>query len=270
MGLGVDLDKPLLGGTENHGIVAAPTMRIAVLVLVIGKERAAIGEQPYDNWNRAEDILTFIFWQALEVTAAIIERCINLQAVFLTGIEVVGAAAGFGVHDAAALSDSDVIGQDTGKLNRKEGVLKFNAGKVRAFELGAHASFFYAAFGLQGGDAISGEKQRAFFGVDHGVFEIRMKCQRAIVGNGPGGSGPDNGTYIAADFRCFPGTSAYHSKFHPDGGAGVVFVLDFGFGERGRIDEAPINGFASAIDVAAFHEVEKGAGNGGFVIEAHG
>ncbi len=34
--------------------------------------------------------------------------------------------------------------------------------------------------------------------------------------------------------------------------------------------DAPIHGLAPAIDVAAFHEIQERAGNGGFVIEAHG
>src|SRR4029077_18301781 len=43
VGGGVNLDKPLLGGAENHGIVAPPAMRIAVLVLVVAEQRAAFG-----------------------------------------------------------------------------------------------------------------------------------------------------------------------------------------------------------------------------------
>ena len=50
----------------------------------------------------------------------------------------------------------------------------------------------------------------------------------------------------------------------------MIFVFDFGFGERGRIVNAPVDGFATAIDVAFFDEVEKGVRYGGFVLIAHG
>ena len=41
----VHFDKPLLGGTKNDGIVAAPAMRIGVLIGVMAEKRAAIGEE---------------------------------------------------------------------------------------------------------------------------------------------------------------------------------------------------------------------------------
>src|SRR5258706_14257513 len=34
--------------------------------------------------------------------------------------------------------------------------------------------------------------------------------------------------------------------------------------------DAPIHRLAPAIDVAALHEIEKRAGDGGFIVEAHG
>src|SRR6266403_3488679 len=41
----VHLDEPLLGRTKNYGIVAAPTMRITVLIVVMSEQRATIGQQ---------------------------------------------------------------------------------------------------------------------------------------------------------------------------------------------------------------------------------
>src|SRR5258705_1006301 len=40
----VHLDKPLLGRTKNYGIVAAPTMRITVLIVVMSEQRSTIGQ----------------------------------------------------------------------------------------------------------------------------------------------------------------------------------------------------------------------------------
>src|SRR5439155_7766047 len=49
----------------------------------------------------------------------------------------------------------------------------------------------------------------------------------------------------------------------------MVFVFDFRFGESGAIKEAPVHGLAAAVDVTFFHEIEKGACDGGFVLMAH-
>ena len=50
----------------------------------------------------------------------------------------------------------------------------------------------------------------------------------------------------------------------------MVFVLDFRFGERGAVVNAPVNRFAPAVDVTFLHEVEKRSCNGGLVFMAHG
>src|SRR6266436_2845100 len=96
-----------------------------------------------------------------------------------------------------------------------------------------------------------------------------MKSERAIVRNGPRRGGPDDGAHIVTNFRGVAFAAANHGKLYPDGRAGVVFVFDFGFGERGAVVDAPVDWLAPAIDVTLLHEIEKGTGNGGFVFMAH-
>ena len=50
----------------------------------------------------------------------------------------------------------------------------------------------------------------------------------------------------------------------------MIFVLDFGFRQRGAVVEAPIHRLASAVDVALFHEIQERAGDRGLVFMAHG
>ena len=69
----IHLDEPLLGGAENHRIVAAPAVRIAVLVSVLAEQRAAIAQQFHDDGIRLEDVFAFVFRQAFEIDAAIID-----------------------------------------------------------------------------------------------------------------------------------------------------------------------------------------------------
>jgi len=87
---------------------------------------------------------------------------------------------------------------------------------------------------------------------------------------GPRRGSPDNGADAARDFCHVPFAATYNAKLHPNGRAGVIFVLDFGLGERSVVDDAPVHGLTAAVDVTFFHEIEKGAGNGGLVFMAHG
>ncbi len=134
----IQLDEPLLRGAENHRIVATPAVRIAVLVRVMAKQRAAIAQQFHDDGICREHVLAFVFRQAFQIHAAVVERRVGFQAVFLAGDEVVRAVAGRGVHDPAALIERDVIGQHPRHLNRQKRMLKFHALKIPSLECGQH------------------------------------------------------------------------------------------------------------------------------------
>jgi len=133
-----------------------------MLVFVVAEERAAVAEQFHDDGIRSENILAFVFGQAFEVYALIVQWRVDFQAIFLAGIKVVGAMTGGGMNDAATLIERDVIGENARHLNRQEGMLKFHALEIAALNRGAHASFLDAAFRLQSGDAIGGQQQGAF------------------------------------------------------------------------------------------------------------
>src|SRR6266403_2792931 len=149
-------------------------------------------------------------------------------------------------------------------------MLKFHAFEVAALEGGADFGFLDAALGLESGNAVRGEKQGAFFGFDDGIFEIRMKGERAIVRQSPGRGGPDDGANVTANFRRIAFAAAHDAKLHPDRRAGVVLIFDLGFGEGGVVVDAPIDGLAAAVNIALLHEVKKSASDGGLIFMAHG
>src|SRR6267154_1285718 len=265
----IHFDEPLCGSAKDDGIVATPAMRIAVLVGMMAEKRAVVGEKFDDDGVGREDVLAFVFGKAFGVDAAVVERSGGFEIVFLSGVEVVDAMAGSGVNDAGALVERDVGGENAGDLQRQKGMLKFCALEMVALELGEDARFLDVALGLECSDTISGEKQLPFFGFDDYVFEVWMKGERAVVGNRPGSGGPDDGGNVRAEFCGFTACTTCESEFYPDAWAGVIFVFDFGFGERSGIVNTPINRFAAAIDVALFDEIEKGIGDGGLVFMAH-
>src|SRR5437867_7971089 len=96
-----------------------------------------------------------------------------------------------------------------------------------------------------------------------------MKRESAVVRQRARSCGPDPRAYITANFRCAVLAATEGAKLHPDGGARVIFIFDFGFGERGAVIDAPIDRLAAAIDVTLLHEIEKGACDGGLVFRTH-
>ncbi len=107
----IHLDEPLFGGAENHRIVAAPAMRVAVRIGIIGQESASIGEKLYDNGIRRKHILALIFGQAFEIYTLIVNRRVGFQAVLLPSKKVVSAMAGRGMHDSCSLIEFHIIGE---------------------------------------------------------------------------------------------------------------------------------------------------------------
>jgi hypothetical protein len=171
----VHLDEPLLGSAEDHGVVAAPAVGIRVLGFVVTEERATIAEQFHDDGIRGENVLAFVFGQAFEIDAFVVEWSIGFEAIFLSGDKVFGAVARSGVHDAAALIERDVISKDAGNLEGQEGMLEFHALEIAAVERGANVCLLDAALSLKRSNAIRSEQQRAFFRVHNHIGKIGMK-----------------------------------------------------------------------------------------------
>ena len=130
----VHLDKPLFGGAEDHRVVAAPAMRVAVLVFVMAQKGAAVGEQFHDDGIRCENIRPPVFGQTPRGDAHGVVRRVYFQSIFLAGNKVVGAVAGGGVHDAAALVERDVVGKNPRHLKGQEGMLEFHAIEIASLE----------------------------------------------------------------------------------------------------------------------------------------
>ena len=68
----VESDEPLFGGAENHRIVAAPAVRIAVREFAFADQRAALFQQLDDDRIGLEHGLAFVFGQTFDEAAFII------------------------------------------------------------------------------------------------------------------------------------------------------------------------------------------------------
>src|SRR5262249_56489500 len=127
---------------------AAAARRRAVLALVMSKRRAAGAEQIHHDGIALEYILPLVLRQPLKVHAPIIERGVDLQAVFLSGDKVVCAVTWSGMYDAAALVEGDVVCENAGNLDRQKRMLELHALECAALERGADTRLFDARLSL--------------------------------------------------------------------------------------------------------------------------
>ena len=66
-------------------------------------------QQVDDGGVRFENGLAFVFGQAFDEAAVVVERRVDFEAVFLAGAKVLDAMSRRRVNDAAALLECDVI-----------------------------------------------------------------------------------------------------------------------------------------------------------------
>ena len=136
----------------------------------------------------------------------------------------------------------------------------------------APAAFLSSDFHQIGGDDVD-VIGRAIGGANfnRGVLELGVIGDGHVGGHGPGRGGPDEAVNFAARQRGveFRGVGS-EGKTHPDGGAGVVRIFDFGFGQGGAILDAPVDRLEAFINVAAVEEIDERASDYGLVMRAHG
>jgi hypothetical protein len=103
------------------------------------------------------------------------------------------------------------------------------------------------------------------------VFEVGVEGDGHGRGDGPWGRGPYDGVDFAAGER-FVEVLGRGGHPVPDiyGWAGVLLVLNLGFGEGGAIVNAPVDGLESAVDEALLKEAVEGFKSAGFVVAGHG
>ena len=111
-------DEPLLGGAEDDRMVAAPAMRVGVLQIAAGQQRAALLQHGHDDGIGGPDFHALEGRRSGEIPGARvhvdvadgIDAAGGVEAVALAGVEVVRAVGGRGVDRAGAGVGGDVGG----------------------------------------------------------------------------------------------------------------------------------------------------------------
>src|SRR5215472_5279781 len=109
-------NEPLLGGTEDHRIMASPAMGIGVLELALSQQPTA-GLEEFDNGLVGlKDRLAIIFGKSVAEAAGFVDVRALVQFIFLARVEVVGAVRWRGMDSSGSLVDGDVVAKDPENL----------------------------------------------------------------------------------------------------------------------------------------------------------
>src|SRR5690606_27501290 len=106
--LAVETDEPLRGGQEDHGVVAAPAVRILVRDRVAVPQPAALVQRLLDVRIGVEDTLAREQADAVEEMSAGADGRVDVEPVPDAREEVVGAMSRRRVDGARALLERDV------------------------------------------------------------------------------------------------------------------------------------------------------------------
>ena len=257
----VHRDKPLVGSTEEHRVLAAPAVRIAVRDLLLEDEGAALAQELDDvrvglvGVHTAEGATGAKFLAGVEL-AVVIDRHADVgDALLEAGKVVVDAVAGRVVDDTGTVVDTDVIGQqrhalDTVKdrlliVDVVEGLGGNHVGLTVDHDRGVLPAKLLAALGSQ----VLEHDLGAAVVLNGDVGGAGLERNGLVGGDGPRRGRPDDKVNRAVEVLEAGGLGG-HLKAHEDGRARLVGVLNLGLSKCGMAVLAPVDGLVAAIDHA--------------------
>ena len=204
----IHADEPLVGAAKDGGVVAAPAMRVRVLVIRLLEQGSMGLEDPDDDRVRFPDGLAneLIGQDAacafgVEKLAGGIDRAIGGNAVELRDDEVVHAVTGSGMDSASTGFEGDVVAYDAERIAIEKRVAKDSFVEGRAIEstddmrLGP-VEFFCNGFEQALGNDVDGVID--FIGY---IFKAGVETDGHVSRDGPRGGGPDEAVNILASER---------------------------------------------------------------------
>ena len=211
---GFHADEPLLGGAHDDGVVAAPAVRVGVLVSSGAEEGVFFFKELDDDGVRFEDGEVFVglglvasaVSAGVALTAGVVDVLDLWEVVALAGVEVVDAMGGRGVDGSGALVGGDVAGGDAEDAAVEEWVLEDCAFECAAGEAGDDAPLWLVrrrlcrssvAVGDDGREQGFGDDIGCFRGLERDIFEVWIEGDGLRCGKGPGRRCPDDGVDLA-------------------------------------------------------------------------
>lgn len=265
----VHRDKPLVGSTEEHRVLTAPAVRVAVRDFLLEDQGAALAQELDDvrvglvGIHAAEGATGAKLLTGVEL-AVVIDRHADVgDALLEAGKVVVNAVAGRVVDDTGTVVDTDVIGQQRHALDAVkdrllvadvvEGLGGNHIGLAVDHDRGVLPAKLLAALGSQ----VLEHDLGTTIVLNGDVGGAGLKGNGLVGGNGPRRGRPDDKVDRAVEVLEAGGLGG-HLKAHEDGRARLVGVLDLGLGQRSVAVLAPVNRLVAAIDHALIeHRLEN-------------
>ncbi len=250
-------------------------MRVAVRVLFLLQEGAAGAEQLQHCLIRGRHASGLEHRHANEflrhpvvghVAPLVVQRAVDLQPVFLSGLVIFQTVARRGVHAAGAAFGGHVVREHDRARPVDERMPRLDLLEFAA----PHRLLDFK----RGEIAVRGKTLRhrrsheiAMFARMHdGVIEIGMDGDREIGRERPGRGRPDDDVQGAARAER---RGVRHRKLHPDRRADVVLVFDLGLGQRRLAGDRPVDRLLAAINQPVFDKGGERAQHFRFVRRRH-
>ena len=259
----VHRDKPLVGSTEEHRVLTAPAVRIAVRDLLLEDQGAALAQELDDvrvglvGIHAAEGATGAKLLAGIEL-AVVIDRHADVgDALLEAGKVVVDAVAGRVVDDTGTVIDTDVIGQQRHALDTVEdrllvvdvveGLGGNHVGLAVDHDRGVLPAKLLAALGSQ----VLEHNLGTAVMLNGNVGGAGLEGNGLVGGDGPRRGRPDEHVGVARSACSLEHTGHdIHLELHEDGRRRLVGVLDLGLGQRGVAVLAPVNRLVATIDHA--------------------
>ena len=232
--------EPLRGGPEDDGLLAAVVMGIGMDDLLGGKEGTRLSHILQDDGVTFLGLHAGILSGVVGVAAVVIHRHHQLHTIAHTGLVVVCAEAGSGVHTAGTGIHGDILGVHQAGGLVHEGVLGQHVLEERAGVACQDLIVFKAA------DVHHLVHQG--LGHDVGLAIVRlyqhiavsgMQADGQVAGQSPDGGGPDHEVSLGQVELGELAQIVLHGELDIHGGAGVILILDIGLGHGGDAVGAP-------------------------------
>ena len=253
-------DEPLVGRAEQHRVLAAPAVRVAVRDLHLGHEHAAVAEVLDDvrvglDGVHAGERAAGAEGVADVEPAVVVHGHADVHTLLHAHVVVVDAVAGRVVDDAGAVLGAHVVGEQRHALDALEDrlpVAQVVEGLGRHL-VGLAVDRDRGALPARDAADLLGEVLQHDLGaalvLDGGVDGAGLERHGLVGRDGPGRGGPDHEVDRAVEGLEARGLRQ-KLEAHVDGRARLVAVLDLGLGERGVAVLAPVHRLVAAVDHA--------------------
>ena len=250
--------------------------------LLARAQQGALGAEEIDHARvGVEDLLARELRHLGQEPARLVDRAVDLEAVFHAREVVVPAVAGRGVHDAGAGVERDVLAEHADGVAVDPRVAEAQALQGLALHLRdglTQRDLRLVPARRRGGAQRLGDEQdvgRALDGIE-GVVRLGMEGQGQVGGQRPGRGRPDDGedapaVQVGVRRSELLDVVVAQRELHVDGRARVLLVvLDLGFRERRAVRDAPVHGLLGLVDEPLLHELRQLPHDGRLVGRRHG